>query len=273
MSINRDSSYSAISAGDFPRYDPLNLQFENRVIVTSNTTFVVPANTKALKFTAVGGGGAGAAQTGGAGGGYFEKSFYAPFTGLTTSFQLTIGAAGGNTVLANSAGTTIATAYGATAIGAGATVGVGGTATGGDINSQGSPGGTSPGVGGASGCMFGAGQYNSTYAGRWLYFKESLVNTNILNYLLVRGNFNNIGVSGTSGATGSPGGFGGNGGPSSGPASTGGAGGFGGNGGSSTGPAGGLGGSSGFGGESYSRCRRPCLLFIEGRSRRWLGKI
>jgi len=171
------------------------LDFENRIQITFNTTFVVPPNTKALKFTAVGGGQPGTATTGGPGAGYFEKTFYTPFVGLATSFVLTVAAAGGNTTLANSAGTVIATAFGATAIGAGASVGVGGTASGGDINSNGSPGGTSPGVGGASGCMYGNGVYNATYAGRWIYFKESFTNDNVKNFILSNYQFNGGAVS------------------------------------------------------------------------------
>ena len=170
--------------GDFSRVWYLNPQFENQVIITSSTTFVVPPETKAIKFTAVGGGQAGTASTGGPGGGYFEKTYQEPFTGLTTSFQLTIGAAGGNTVLADSAGTTIATAFGATAISAPNPVGVGGTASGGDVNHNGSPGGTSPGVGGASGGKFGDGIYDATYAGRWVYFQESLINDTVKNLFL-----------------------------------------------------------------------------------------
>lgn len=161
------------------------LSFENNILVTSNTTFEVPPNTKAVKFTVVGGGGDSVLDTGGAGAGYFEKTFYAPFVGLTTSFQLTVGSApGGNSVLAYSNGTTIATAFGATAISPTAPVGIGGTASGGDINSNGSPGGTSPGCGGASGGVFGPSVYNTTYAGRWKYFKESFINDNVKNYIL-----------------------------------------------------------------------------------------
>ena len=179
------------STEDFSRYAPLRLDFESQILITSNTTFVVPPGTKAVKFTAVGGGQAGVGTTSGAGAGYFEKTFYGPFTGLTTSFQLTIGAAnGGNTILRDSAGTTIATAFGATAIGTGATVGVGGTASGGDINSQGSPGGINLGVGGASGGALGNSVYDATYAGRWIYFRESIVNDNVRNYFV-----NNIEVT------------------------------------------------------------------------------
>lgn len=269
--------------GDFSRVWYLNPQFENQVLITSNTTFVVPPGTKAIKFTAVGGGQAGVGSTGGPGGGYFEKTYQEPFTGLTTSFQLTIGAAGGNTVLADSAGTTIATAYGATAISASNPVGVGGTASGGDVNSNGSPGGTSPGVGGASGGKFGDGVYDATYAGRWVYFRESLINDNIKNlvsssYYINTGNsypigFNSSGAltagaagggiynpntvagsggllaNGGPGPVGGPGGWGGDGGPGG----KGGDGGFGGVGASSPGtnqPAGngGFGGNGGNGG-------------------------
>ena len=268
------------STEDFSRYAPLRLDFESQIIITSNTTFVVPPGTKAVKFTAVGGGQAGVGTTSGAGAGYFEKTFYSPFTGLTTSFQLTIGAAnGGNTVLANSAGTTIATAFGATAIGTGATVGVGGTASGGDINSQGSPGGINLGVGGASGGALGNSVYDATYAGRWIYFRESIVNDNVRNYFVntletSRGSrvtsigFNTLGVitaeygallpSSGPGSTvaglfangslpAQAGGFGGNGGPA------GGAGGYGGSGGGGAtaapyGGTGGVGGRGGYGG-------------------------
>lgn len=181
MSRTRDSSTNFSNLGDLSRYDPLNVYYENRIQVTANTTFVVPPNTKAVKFTAVGGGQNGTLDISGAGAGYFEKTFYGPFAGLTTSFQLTIAATGGNTILADSAGNTIATAYGPNA-------GVGGTASGGDINSNGSPGGTSPGCGGASGGPFGNSVYNPTYAGRWVYFKESLVNQNIINQIETRYN-------------------------------------------------------------------------------------
>jgi len=185
MSRNFDSSTRLSNTTNFSRYSPLQLDFESQILITSNTTFVVPPNAKAVKFTAVGGGQAGVGTTSGPGAGYFEKTFYGPFIGLTTSFQLTIGAAnGGNTILANSAGTTLATAFGATAIGTGATVGVGGTAFGGDINSQGSPGGITPGVGGASGGALGNSVYDSTYAGRWIYFKESIVNDSVRNYFV-----------------------------------------------------------------------------------------
>lgn len=181
MSRTRDSSTNFSNLGDLSRYDPLNVYYENRIQVTANTTFVVPPNTKAVKFTAVGGGENGSLSVSGAGAGYFEKTFYGPFAGLTTSFQLTIAATGGNTILADSAGNTIATAFGASA-------GVGGTASGGDINSNGSPGGTSPGCGGASGGPFGNSVYNPTYAGRWVYFKESLINQNIINQVEARYN-------------------------------------------------------------------------------------
>lgn len=192
--MSRNFSLDSITQTIFGGSRNNNLQYENRVIVTSNTTFVVPPNTKAIKFSAVGGGQAGAGTTAGPGGGYFEKSFYSPFTGLTTSFQLTVGSAGGNTVLADSAGTTIATAYGATAIDGSNPVGVGGTSSGGDFNANGSPGGTSPGVGGASGGIYGPGIYDSTYAGRWAYFKESLINDNLKNFILTNFYSNGGGV-------------------------------------------------------------------------------
>lgn len=183
MSRNIDSNLSSYNLiPDFP------LEFENSVTFTSTTTFVVPPTTKAVKFIGVGGGQAGTASTGGPGGGYFEKTFYAPFTGITTSFILTVGSAGGNTTLAYSNGTVIATAYGAVAISGTNPVGVGGTAGGGDVNSNGSPGGTSPGVGGASGGPFGNGVYNSTYAGRWVYYNESFNNENILIYKVLEAN-------------------------------------------------------------------------------------
>jgi len=222
---------------DFP------LEFENSVTFTATTTFVIPPTTKAVKFIGVGGGQAGTASTGGPGGGYFEKTFYAPFTGITTSFILTVGAAGGNSTLAYSNGTVIATAYGATAIGTGATVGIGGTAEGGDINTKGSPGGTSPGVGGASGGPFGDSVYNATYAGRWVYYNESFNNQNIVIYKLLeshangRGNVFDQSILNNFDATGigTVGGFGGGG--LAGGVGAGGSGGFGGGGGNGT-PAG-----------------------------------
>ena len=180
--ISDTSTLSNIISYSQSRNNGLN--FENRLQITATTTFPVPLNAKAIKFTAVGGGQAGVGTTGGPGGGYFDKIFYAPFTGLTTSFVLTVGAVGGNTTLGNSAGTVLATAFGATAIDGANPVGIGGTASGGDINSNGSPGGTSPGRGGASGNAFGNGVYNPTYAGRWVYYRESLVNDNIKNYIL-----------------------------------------------------------------------------------------
>jgi len=271
--MSRNFSLDSITQSVFSSSRNNNLQFENRIIISANTTFVVPPNTKAIKFSAVGGGRPGVAFTGGPGGGYFEKSFYAPFTGLTTSFQLTVGAVGGNTVLANSTGTTIATAFGATAIGVGATVGVGGTASGGDLNANGSPGGTSPGVGGASGGCFGDSVYNSTYAGRWVYLAESFTNDNVKNFLLAsyyaNGGSTVSGISvspvgyfgvvnGSSTAGGSPGGLfsdgaTGTGTPAPGPP-IGGSGGYGGNGGTgasgSTGGSGGIGGRGGDGGGS-----------------------
>ena len=287
MSRNLEPSKLLNTAG-FSRYAPLQLDFESQILITSNTTFVVPPNAKAVKFTAVGGGQAGVGTTSGAGAGYFEKTFYAPFTGLTTSFQLTIGAAnGGNTILRDSAGTTIATAFGATAIGAGATVGVGGTASGGDINSQGSPGGITPGVGGAAGGPLGNSVYDSTYAGRWIYFRESIVNDNVRNYLVntleaSRGSrvtsvgFNSLGVitaqygalispsgpgatvSGlfANGTAGGAGGFGGNGGAGPYPSGNGGPGGYGGNGGPGTSPSG-RGGDGGYGGSGGAGAGNP----------------
>lgn len=282
MSRNIDLS-SIITNFGRKGINPLEFDFENQLTITSNTTFVVPPNTKAIKFMAVGGGQPGTAGTftsnplsgigtGGPGGGYFEKTFYAPFVGLTTSFQLTVGAIGGNTVLANSAGTTIATAFGATAVGVGATVGVGGTASGGDINANGSPGGRSPGVGGASGGMYGSGQYNSTYAGRWVYLSESITNDGTKNHIISNyflsggGSIEAVGIGtagvapiGAGGAGGAgklyvSGGAGGSGvgadGGAGGPGGFGAAGGAGGPGGpsSSTGGTGGAGGPGGFGG-------------------------
>lgn len=273
MSRNLEPSKLLNTVG-FSRYSPLQLDFEHQILITSNTTFVVPPNAKAVKFTAVGGGQAGVGTTGGPGAGYFEKTFYPPFTGLATSFQLTIGAAnGGNTILRDSAGNTIATAFGATAIGPANPVGVGGTASGGDINTQGSPGGITPGVGGASGGVFGDSVYNPTYAGRWIYFRESIVNDNVRNYFinnieLTRGTrVATIGVNSLGAVTaqygalinpsgpganvagifangtnpGGLGGFGGNGGIGAGP------GGYGGNGGAAPYP-GGAGGAGGYGG-------------------------
>lgn len=282
--MSRNFSLDSVSQTIFSGFRNSNLQYENRIIISANTTFVVPPNTKAIKFSAVGGGRAGVGTTGGPGGGYFEKTFYAPFTGLTTSFQLTVGAVGGNTILANSAGTTIATAFGATAIGAGFPVGVGGTASGGDLNANGSPGGTSPGVGGASGGCFGDAQYNSTFAGRWVYLAESFTNDNVKNFMLTNyyinagnpGFFANLptvsppatnyvgfaavvngpsfvfgspgGLFGAAGAGGA-GGFGAPGGPLN-PLSFvpgAGPGGLGGSGGVAGGPTGGIGGPGGFG--------------------------
>jgi hypothetical protein len=172
---------------DFP------LEFENSVTFTTTTTFVVPPTATAVKFIGVGGGQAGTASTGGPGGGYFEKTFYAPFTGITTSFILTVGAAGGNSTLAYSNGTVIATAYGAGAISGTNPVGVGGTSGGGDVNSNGSPGGTSPGVGGAAGGPFGDGVYNATYAGRWVHYNESFNNQNMVIYKLLESHANGTG--------------------------------------------------------------------------------
>lgn len=266
--MSRNFSLDSISQSIFSGFRNNELEFENRIIISANTTFEVPAGTKAIKFSAVGGGRPGTALTGGPGGGYFEKTFYAPFTGLTTSFQLTCGAAGGNTVLANSAGTTIATAFGATAIDAANPVGVGGTSSGGDVNYNGSPGGTSPGVGGASGGKFGSGVYNSTYAGRWVYLAESFTNDNVKNFLLTSyfasggagtaggsaGNVTNdqgpapTATVGFNGGLFGPGGSGGSGSPVANPG-YGGAGGFGADGGVGfRGGPGGLGGSGGPGG-------------------------
>jgi hypothetical protein len=191
MSRNLNSNSTFINLVNANRGN--TLFFENRILVTSSSTFAVPPKAKVIKFTAVGGGQAGTASTGGPGAGYFEKTFYAPFTGITTSFVLTIGAAGGNTILAYSNSTTIATAYGATAIGTGNTVGIGGTAGGGDVNTNGSPGGTSPGVGGAAGGPLGDSVYNSTYAGRWIYYDEKFVNDNVKNYYIINGHVSGIG--------------------------------------------------------------------------------
>jgi hypothetical protein len=285
MSRNYDTA--SIIANTFSQFRNNGLNFENRIQITSTTTFVVPPNTKAIKFTAVGGGQAGTAapsptpSTGGPGGGYFEKTFYGPFVGLTTSFVLTVGAAGGNSTLGNSSGTVLATAYGATAISGPNPVGVGGTATGGDINSNGSPGGTSPGVGGASGGPFGPSAYNATYAGRFVYLAEFFTNDNVKNFLITNasaaggsnisgnssvGSVGSAATSGTGGAGGAgsdgglftPGGTGGAGAPASGnggPGGPGGAGGFGAPGGpggrggpgAPTGGPGGAGGAGGFG--------------------------
>ena len=281
--MSRNFSLDSITQSVFSNSRNKNLQYENRIIISASTTFVVPPNTKAIKFSAVGGGRAGVGSTGGPGGGYFEKSFYAPFTGLTTSFQLTVGAVGGNTVLANSTGTTIATAFGATAIGTGFPIGVGGTASGGDLNANGSPGGQSTptaGVGGASGGCFGDGQYNSTFAGRWVYLKESFTNDNVKNFLLTNyyanggstvagftatpvAGFFGV-VNGSSPIGGSPGGLFGDG--ATGATSpvtptSGGVGGYGGNGGSgstsSPGGSGGIGGAGGDGGTTPSGTGGP----------------
>lgn len=237
-----------------------NLVFENRILITSTSTFTVPKNTKAVKFTAVGGGQAGVGQTGGPGAGYFEKTFYAPFEGATSSFQLTVGAAnGGNTVLSDSLGATIATAYGATAISPSNPVGIGGTSEGGDINTKGSPGGSSPGVGGASGSHFGDGVYNSTYAGRWVHFREGFTNQNIAKYILLNSHYSGQGSSdswNSSSYIGGPGGLAYNSPPTppTGPGSTGstGAGGGGGSVPFPPGQPGGTGGTGGAGGVGAS---------------------
>lgn len=181
--MSRNFSLDSVTQTIFNGSRSNNFQFENRIIITSNTTFAVPPNTKTLRISAVGGGQPGSVTVAGPGGGFFSKIFYAPFTGTSASFQLTVGAVGGNSVLANSVGTTIATAYGATAISGPNPVGVGGTASGGDINANGSPGGSSPGFGGASGGFYGNSVYNSIYAGRWLYLQESFINDSIKNFL------------------------------------------------------------------------------------------
>lgn len=193
--MSRNINLDTITLNLFNSNKSNQLFFENRILITSTSTFVVPPAAKVVKFTAVGGGEAATTTVGGPGGGYFEKTFYAPFTGITTSFQLTVGAAGGNSVLAYSDGTTIATAFGAVAISAPEPIGVGGGASGGDLNSVGSPGGSSPGVGGAGGGPFGDSVYNSTYAGRWLYHQESFTNDNIKNYYIINGHINGTGPS------------------------------------------------------------------------------
>ena len=162
--------------------DILSVEYENRVILTASETFVPPAAATAIRFTAVGGGGAGIGTTGGAGAGLFQKTFYAPWVGVTTSFVLTVGAVEGDTTLADSAGTSLAKAFGATAISDTNPVGVGGTSCGGDLNTSGSPGGI--GVGGASGGIIADSVYDDTYAGRWKYFQESITNQNLKNYII-----------------------------------------------------------------------------------------
>ena len=162
--------------------DILSIEYENRVILTASETFVPPAAATAIRFTAVGGGGAGIGTTGGAGAGLFQKTFYAPWVGVTTSFVLTVGAVEGDTTLADSAGTSLAKAFGATAISDTNPVGVGGTSCGGDLNTSGSPGGI--GVGGASGGIIADSVYDDTYAGRWKYFQESITNQNLKNYII-----------------------------------------------------------------------------------------
>lgn len=283
--MSRNFGSDSISQASFVGFRINNVQYENRIIISSNTNFVVPPNTKAIKFSAVGGGRPAVANTGGPGGGYFEKTFYAPFTGIATSFQLTVGAVGGNTVLANSAGTTIATAFGATAIGPSFPVGVGGTASGGDVNSNGSPGGTVPGCGGASGGCFGDGQYNPTYAGRWVYLKESLTNDNVKNFMLqsyyINGGQSVTGtlpspltptayfgtVYSTPFSLGSPGGLfanGADGSPSPSPLpANGGFGGYGGDGGAAAGP-GGLAGQGGIGGNGGTGAAAPSVAGTGG---------
>lgn len=174
------------------------LEFENSLLVESSRTFVVPAGAKVIKFTAVGGGQAGAGITGGPGAGYFEKTFYAPFTGITTSFILTVGAAnGGNTILKYADNTTIATAYGASAISDSNPVGVGGTAEGGDYNANGSPGGTNPGVGGASGSFMGPATYDPISAGHWPGFNESLTGYALNFYRYFKSQYSNSSGVGT----------------------------------------------------------------------------
>jgi hypothetical protein len=177
--------------------DILSVEYENRVVLTASETFVPPAAATAIRFTAVGGGGAGIGTTGGAGAGLFQKTFYAPWVGVTTSFVLTIGAAEGDTTLADSAGTSLAKAFGATGISDTNPVGVGGTSCGGDLNTSGSPGGI--GVGGASGGLIADSVYDDTYAGRWRYFQESITNENLKNYIISNfyisgGSENSIGI-------------------------------------------------------------------------------
>jgi len=185
MSRNTDLSTQTFNTKN--ANEVLTLEFENRIILTSSQTFVPPTAATAVRFTAVGGGGDALIYVGGAGAGLFQKTFYAPWVGLTTSFQLTVAAAGGDTTLADSAGTSIAKAFGATAIDGSNPVGVGGTSCGGELNTSGSPGGSSPGVGGASGGLIADSTYDSEYAGRWKYFQESIRNDNLKDYII--GNF------------------------------------------------------------------------------------
>jgi len=185
MSRNADLSTQTFNIKNAT--DVLTLEFENRVVLTGSETFVPPAAATAVRFTAVGGGSAGIGTTAGAGAGLFQKTFYAPWTGDYASFQLTVGAVEGDTILANNSGTSLARAFGATAISGTNPIGVGGTSCGGDLNTSGSPGGTSPGVGGASGGLIADSTYDSTYAGRWKYFQESITNESVKNYII--GNF------------------------------------------------------------------------------------
>jgi len=190
--MSRNTDLSAASIVVKSNENITSLDFEHRILITSNTTFVPPAAATAIRFTAVGGGGNGSGYTSGAGAGLFQKTIYGPWTGTNTNFQLTIGAAEGITTLANCAGTSIAKAFGATAISGPNPVGVGGTSCGGDLNTSGSPGGQATcmctghlgGVGGASGGLIADSIYDETYAGRWAYFKESISNENVKNYVL-----------------------------------------------------------------------------------------
>lgn len=128
-------------------------KYSSTTLLTTGTaaTYTVPAGTKALKICMVGGGGGGGGATvqpfgagGGGAGGYVESFITSP----STTYTYTVGAAGTGTTTTGNAGTsttfsTFTAGGGAGGVGGttGGNGGAGGTATGGDLNTPGQPGG------------------------------------------------------------------------------------------------------------------------------------
>jgi hypothetical protein len=146
-------------------------------VLTSGTTYTTPVNCTSIYVECVGGGGGGAAgSTSGGGGGGGAGAYTAKLFTVTpsTSYTYAIGAGssstGGSTTF-TVGGTTITAGGGGAGLGAFVfTGGVGGTATNGDININGTGGGSgdriSSGAGGAGGpSFFGGGAQGNSAVG------------------------------------------------------------------------------------------------------------
>lgn len=117
-------------------------------VLSSGTSYTTPTGCTGIYVEAVGGGGGGSSATtsvgAGGGGGATAAKFFTVTEATAYAYAIgaggSSGAAGGNTTFTVGA-TTITGGGGAAGLGAGAAGGAGGTATNGDINMTGGPGG------------------------------------------------------------------------------------------------------------------------------------